>query len=128
MSSSTIKYTVADLYGFVKAYDKDFTPAPPASTELLNEDGTPRGLYHWINSDFTVFDTGRSGSNQGKTHGDGIYLSASPNEFSYAGSKRMELYATVLIQTERQRKEINMLIHPATSGEAHIIDNVNKNA
>ena len=34
-------------------------------------------MYHRTNSTFTVFDTSKSGSNQGKTHGDGIYLSTS---------------------------------------------------
>lgn len=55
-SSSTIKYTVADLYEFVKAYDKDFTSAPTVNVAMLNEDGTPKILYHGTDADFTVFD------------------------------------------------------------------------
>lgn len=85
-----------------KRWFGDWKKNPKSASNAVNADGTPRVLYHWTNSDFTVFDTGRSGSNQGKTHGDGIYLSTSPNEFSYAGSKRMELYANVRNPFEMQ--------------------------
>ena len=48
MESTVSKYRIADLYKFVKGYDKDFTPAPEISPFLLNEDGTPMLLllYH----------------------------------------------------------------------------------
>ena len=46
-------------------------------SKVVNKDGTPRIVYHWTNDDFTIFDTSKSGNNQGKTHGDGIYLSTS---------------------------------------------------
>lgn len=64
-------------------------------SKAINKDGTPRILYHRTNADFTIFDVKRSGSNQGKTKGDGIYLSSSKDEFSYAGDKVMELYASI---------------------------------
>ncbi len=41
------------------------------------------------------FDIDRSGTNQGKTHGDGIYLSTSKDAFDYAGDKVMQLYASI---------------------------------
>ena len=44
------KYSLADLYNFVKRFDKDFTPAPEISPMvakyLLNEDATPRMFDH----------------------------------------------------------------------------------
>ena len=52
---STTVYSIADLYSFVKAYDKDFTPAPEIKHPelVLNEDGThgaptkknPKGFF-----------------------------------------------------------------------------------
>ena len=65
------------------------------NSKAVNKDGSPRILYHWTSEDFTVFDLERSGNNQGNTHGDGIYLSSDPNEFSYAGTTRMDLYAAI---------------------------------
>ena len=41
------------------------------------------------------FDIDRSGTNQGKTHGDGIYLSTSKDAFDYADDKVMQLYASI---------------------------------
>ncbi|MBP0990836.1 MAG: hypothetical protein J5874_06650 [Oscillospiraceae bacterium] len=82
MGSSTTDYNVTDLYSFVKKYDKEFTPGRKVHRALLNKDGTPKILYHNTNSDFTEFDTNMSGRNQGKTHGDGIYLSSNPTVLS----------------------------------------------
>ena len=98
--SSTI--TVSDLYSFVKRFDKDFTAAHEVNPALLNEDGTPKVLYHYTDNVFSIFDISRSGANQGKTHGDGIYLSSNPNEFSYAGKNRMQLYASIANPFEMQ--------------------------
>ena len=66
-----------------------------ADSKVRDKYGKLRKVYHWTNSDFTEFDTGRSGSNQGKTHGDGIYISTSKDEFSYAGKKLLTLYADI---------------------------------
>lgn len=87
--------SISSLYSLVKTYDKDFHPGKAVNPALLNSDGTPRIVYHYTDEDFTVFEIGRSGSNQGKTHGDGIYVSTNPTEFSYAGKNRMELYADI---------------------------------
>lgn len=64
-------------------------------SKAVNNDGSPRILYHRTNADFTVFDIDRSGTNQGKTHGDGIYLSTGKDAFDYAGDKVMQLYASI---------------------------------
>lgn len=58
-------YSIADLYKFVKSYDKDFTPAPEISPLLLNKDGTPKVFYHGTNAEFKQFDLSKSGSNFG---------------------------------------------------------------
>lgn len=98
--SSTI--TVSDLYSFVKKFDKDFSAGKSVNPVLLNKDGTPKVLYHYTDNVFSIFDISRSGANQGKTHGDGIYLSSNPNEFSYAGKNRMQLYASIANPFEMQ--------------------------
>ena len=66
-----------------------------SGSKVVNKDGNPRIVYHHTNAEFWSFDTERSGSNQGQTLGDGIYLSTSPDMFSYAGKNRMELYAVI---------------------------------
>ena len=49
------KYKVADLYKFVKTYDKYFTPAHSVSPEALNPDGTPKVFFHGTRSEFDEF-------------------------------------------------------------------------
>jgi hypothetical protein len=72
------------------------------ASKVVNKNGTPKVMYHYTNSYFTVFDPSKSGSNQGKSHGDGIYMSSDPNEFAYAGSNKMELYANIRNPFEMQ--------------------------
>ena len=43
-SPSTTIYSISDLCGFVKTFDKDFVPAPEVSEYVLNEDGMPKIL------------------------------------------------------------------------------------
>lgn len=76
-----------------------------ADSKVRDSRGKLRKVYHWTNNDFYTFDNGRSGKNQGQSHGDGIYISTSPDEFSYAGSKRMELYANITNPFEMQLTE-----------------------
>lgn len=64
-------------------------------SKAVDRSGKPLLLYHRTNNTFSVFDTKMSGKNQGKTHGDGIYLSASKDLFDYAGDIVMELYASI---------------------------------
>lgn len=45
---STINYSISDLYGFVNAYDHEFTAAPEVNKVLINADGTPKRFYHYI--------------------------------------------------------------------------------
>lgn len=72
------------------------------NSKVVDRKGAPRKLYHYTDGEFTVFDTGKSGSNQGMRLGDGIYLSTSPTEFSSYGKNRMELYATISNPFEMQ--------------------------
>ncbi len=58
-----MNYTVSDLFSLVKSHDKNFSPK--LSSKVVNEDGTPRVVYHGTDADFTVFDRtkGRSSMN-----------------------------------------------------------------
>lgn len=102
--------SIRDISSNVKIKFNDVTETQQfkrwfGKSKAVNKDGTPRVLYHYTNTDFTVFDTERSGKNQGKTKGDGIYLSTSEDEFSYAGNKAMKLYASIQHPFEMQFTE-----------------------
>ena len=58
---STTEYTVADLFALVKRYDSKFNPKPPS--KVVNEDGTPKVVYHGTSERFTVFDRTKGRSN-----------------------------------------------------------------
>lgn len=59
-SISTTTFTVSDLFSFVNKYDEEFKPHP-VNNELLNEDGTPKELFHGTKKfGFTVFDPNAS--------------------------------------------------------------------
>lgn len=95
MESTVSNYTVSDLYTFVKQFDKDFSAGAAVNPKLLNRNGTPRVMYHYTDSTFTVFDPARSGSNQGMRLGDGIYISSSKTAFMDYGKNRMDVYADI---------------------------------
>ena len=83
-----------------KAAEKAF-----ADSKVRGKDGKLRKVYHWTDNDFFTFDTGKSGKNQGQTHGDGIYISTSKDEFSYAGKKLMTLFADIKNPFEMKLRE-----------------------
>lgn len=83
---STTDYSISDLYSFVKRYDKDFTPARKVSSALLNEDGTPRVVYHQTGSRFTVFNTDNpsAGLNDSETP-NGIFFKQNDHDIGVGG-------------------------------------------
>ncbi|MBQ1789312.1 MAG: hypothetical protein II008_03970, partial [Oscillospiraceae bacterium] len=71
-------------------------------SKAVNKNGEPMVLYHNTNADgITVFDPDHGGG-QGRTHGDGVYLSSSPTEFAYAGKNQYQLYASIKNPFEMQ--------------------------
>ena len=92
MKSAT-EYSIADLYGFVKRFDEEFTPAHKVSELVLNEDGTPKVFYHGTNAEFTAFDARKS---RVGAFGKGFYLSPSKaNAGMYGSSRIIESYVTL---------------------------------
>ena len=73
--------TVAQLYDLVKTYDKNFIPGREVSPAVLNEDGTPKVLYHQTNADFTIFDARHEGAGTRDNETPfGIFLKSKPSE------------------------------------------------
>ena len=67
--------SIADLYSFVKQFDKEFTPAPEVSELVLNDDGTPKVFYHGSDELFTTFGYDKIGSATGVgILGEGFYF------------------------------------------------------
>lgn len=66
-------------------------------SKIRDKDGNLVRVYHNTNNDFTVFDLAKSGSNQGSSKGQGIYLSKRKGEFAHSdyGDKQMNLYANI---------------------------------
>ncbi len=83
-------YSISDLYEFVKTFDKDFSPAPPVSKVVLNEDGTPKVFYHGTNADFSVFKESSDGA-----LGKGIYFAESKEYARGIGKNVYEVYLSL---------------------------------
>lgn len=66
-------------------------------SKVRDKGGRLQRVYHNTNADFTVFDVSKSGSNQGTSLGDGIYLSKSKSVFADSdyGDKQMVMYANI---------------------------------
>lgn len=86
---TAIIYNVANLYAFVKQYDKDFTAAKDVSPVLLNENGTPKKVYHGTDANFTVFERGDIGYHVGTK------AQAEDRIAGVEGGHIMELYASI---------------------------------
>ena len=62
VSSTADIHTVADLFQAVKQRDKKFSPK--AASQIVNEDGSPKIMYHQTDADFSVFRTESTGTGQ----------------------------------------------------------------
>ena len=61
--------SISDLFALIKQYDKEFSPQP-VSEHVLNEDGTPKELYHGTEEMFSAFSYGKIGEATGVGHND----------------------------------------------------------
>ena len=66
-------------------------------SKIVDKNGNLKTVYHNTNAVFTKFEVDKSGSNQGNTKGQGVYLSKSKTAFNddAYGNKQMELYANI---------------------------------
>src|SRR5699024_4339822 len=60
-------YTVADLFALVKRFDKDFAPKP--ASEVVDEDGRPKVMYHGTGAEFWTFDRRKANDLTGRRLG-----------------------------------------------------------
>mgnify|MGYP004528932995 CR=1 FL=1 len=92
MSNAGSTISISDLYALVKTYDKKFSPKP-VNPALLNEDGTPRTLYHQTARDFTVFDNSNpvAGASDSETP-NGFFFKENDHNIGLVGNKQMAVY------------------------------------
>lgn len=66
-------------------------------SKVVNEDGTPKVVYHQTENDFTVFDIHRGGAGA-RDNGTpfGIFLKSSNRDIGLKGKKQMALYAKIV--------------------------------
>jgi hypothetical protein len=85
-STAAVEYTVSQLFDLVKSYDKNFKPGN--ASKVVNDDGTPKVVYHGTNSDFSVFDITKSRSYDETSDYDlpGFYFSENSEEAGSYGN------------------------------------------
>lgn len=88
-------YTVAQLFKLVKSSDKNF--APKSTSKVVNEDGTPKVVYHGTGEKFNVFDITKSRSYDETLNYDlpGFYFSESTDESGSYGENVGEYYIDI---------------------------------
>ena len=88
---STTKYSIADLFSFVKQFDKKIKlkSTNPVNPAMLNADGTPKMFYHGTNAVFMAFDRKKIGSNTDDgVYGKGFYFSSNRSQAEQYGSSK----------------------------------------
>ncbi len=94
VSSTADIHTVADLFQAVKQRDKKFSPK--AASQIVNEDGSPKIMYHQTDADFSVFRTESTGAGRGDTIlPDGAFFKSSDTDIGVSGQKQMRVYLNV---------------------------------
>lgn len=92
-STTNAVNTVADLFALVKHMDGDFTPSD-AST-VVNEDGTPKVMYHGTDGEFTIFDPIINGGKNGVAEGYGLYFTDASEVAEAYGDRLMQTYINI---------------------------------
>lgn len=89
-STGTVK-TVADLFAVVKRKDSNFKPKQVS--QIVNEDGTPKIIYHQTGKEFHVFSNANplSGMNDSETP-NGFFAKDNDADIGIGGKKQMALY------------------------------------
>ena len=100
--SSTV--SISDLYALVKSYDKDFKSQP--SSKVVNEDGTPKVVYHGTNADFWTFSLANRGKN-GEKLGVGYYFVDNKSSAERYGDRVIEAYLDIKKPASAEVMEIS---------------------
>lgn len=115
--------TVADIAAIVKKYDKSYNPKP--ASKVVNEDGTPKIVYHQTENEFTVFETRREGAGT-RDNGTpfGIFLKSSNKDIGLRGKKQMALYAR--IESPLRAKNRSELLKAMQSMSSEYVEIINR--
>ena len=80
-----------------KRWFGDWQNDPASASKVVNEDGTPKVLYHQTAEDFTIFEPRHQGA--GTRDSDtpfGIFMKSSDKNIGLNGEKQMALYAKIV--------------------------------
>lgn len=80
-----------------KKWFGDWQNDPASASKVVNEDGTPKVLYHQTSADFTIFEPRHEGA--GTRDQDtpfGIFMKSSDRNIGVKGEKQMALYARIV--------------------------------
>lgn len=80
-----------------KRWFGDWQNDPANASKVVNEDGTPKVLYHQTSADFTIFEPRHEGA--GTRDQDtpfGIFMKSSDRNIGVKGEKQMALYARIV--------------------------------
>lgn len=101
---STINNSISDLYALVKRYDKDFKSQQ--SSKVVNEDGSPKVVYHGTNADFWTFSLANRGKN-GEKLGVGYYFVDDKSSAERYGDRVIEAYLDIKKPASAEVMEIS---------------------
>lgn len=104
MSDTDSTISISDLYALVKGYDKDFKSQP--SSKVVNEDGTPKVVYHGTNADFWTFSLANRGKN-GEKLGVGYYFVDNKSSAERYGDRVVEAYLDIKKPASAEVMEIS---------------------
>ena len=114
--------SISDLFKFVKTFDKNFKPKP--ASKVVNEDGTPKVMYHGSPNDFSVFDLKKA--RYSGTFGKGFYFTDSNSHASTYGNL-YEVYLDVKNPVEGgipvNKKQLEKFIAAVADNEDYSIEN-----
>ena len=115
--------SVAQLFDFVKQYDKSFSPKP-VDQHLVNEDGTPKKFYHGTREKFTEFSKKKA---KPGFYGRGFYFTTEKSQSNVYGES-MEVYLHIknpLVpgETKITKSQIIKFLEAVADNEDYSIEN-----
>lgn len=114
--------SISDLFKFVKSFDKNFSPKE--SSKVVNEDGTPKVMYHGSPNDFSVFDLKKA--HYSGTFGKGFYFTDS-NSHALTYGNLYEVYLDVKNPVTGEipvdKKQLKKFIIAVADNEDYSIEN-----
>ena len=78
-----------------KQWFGDWQNDPESASKVVNEDGTPKVVYHGTKADFTVFDKNTFGKNMFNAFGNGFYFTDKKSVTRSYGSNVIKAYLSI---------------------------------